>query len=330
MITLFEEAGDAGSGGGGGQAAPAAKSLLGDAANGSPTPDPAASGGKSAVAETWWKGYFKEDGTIDKARLSHLPDEMKGDKALFERFNKVDDLFKSYAHHARLAREKGLAPLRDGASETEVSEHLAKIARANNAPEKWEGYGLKKPEGVADGLWDQTYADSMAKVFHKYGLSPKAVSDITSESMRLQQETLATIEADNAKAQDDHWKAQEKALRDAFGPYKEQRLKEAVAGARWMGLDPSDPIFSQNAALIIAAAKVASKISEAKFVDGSSELTTGKSAESEITAIANDPSHKYYDIMRNPSKNPRLYEEAIAYRRKLIQQVSAERDAAKR
>jgi hypothetical protein len=279
---------------------------------------------KPVVAETWWKGWIKEDGSLDKGRLAHLPTEYQSDKAIFDRFNKADDFFKTFVHAQKLAREKGLTPLREGASESERAEHIAKLAKINGVPDKPEGYGIKKPDSLRDDLWDDGVMGEMAKVFHKHALAPDAAKDLIETWGKLNTDRLAQSEEAMAKAQESEWKEKEAMLRNTWGPFLPERLKEAVAGLKWLGLDPSDPSIANNPALIIAAQKVSTKISEAKYVDGNSSHTPTVSAEAELKAMATDPSHKYYKAMHEPNRNPSLTEEAIQYRRKLTQQLAKE------
>lgn len=335
MITLRsvirDEAGGGDAGGGTPPPAGGGRSLIGDAGAppaGAPagTP-PAGDGGKPVIGETWWKGWIKEDGSLDKGRLAHLPEELRGDKALLERFGKFDDLAKSYVHAAKTAREKGLMPLREGATEAEKTDFLMRRAKLNGAPDKPEGYGIKRPDNLPEEAWNENIANRVAKAAHARGLSAEDVQTLFNAQNEGVAEELSTIQAEQAKASEADWKAKEKALNDAFGANKAERIKEAVAGARWAGVPVDAEWFVQNPEAIIAFAKVYSKIGEAKFVDGQSGGDAAKSAKDEIQAMANDPSHKYYAILRDSSmqqRQPALYQEAIAHRRKIAQQLDKE------
>jgi hypothetical protein len=325
---LMEEAGDAGTGGGG--TATATRSLIGDAGKAdttTATTTTATTTGdtKPAVAETWWKGWVKEDGSLDKSRLTHLSDAEKADKAFLERFGKFDDFIKTAIHGSKMAREKGLLPLREGATKEEVDDFLARRARLNGAPEKPEGYGIKRPETLPEEAWDDDIMGRVAKAAHARGLSKDDLAALVNEHAAAVDEKLKAIQEENAAAEEKAWKEANAKLDTTFGPFKAERIKEAVHGARWMGIDPESPTFVQNADLIIAAQKVYSKIADAQFVNGGSAAASGQSAEAELEAMANNPAHKYYEVLRNPSKNPRLYEEAIQERRKVINRLESER-----
>lgn len=279
---------------------------------------PAAPAG--AVAETWWKGWIKETGELDVSRLNHLPEELKGSQAVLARFKKADDFFKSFAHAQQLVSQKGLTPLREGASPEEVTDHMKRMALVNGTPEKPEGYGIKHESPEVQKQYDE-----FAKVFHKHALSPSAVKDLVALNESLQKAQMEAYETERARAEDAAWKEMEKEIDREFGAFKAEKFAAARSGARWMGLDPDSPAFKQNAKLIIAAAKVGEKIGEAKFVDGGSAEHGTMAPEDELKDMGTNPANKYYDILRNPGKNPRLAQEAYAHQLRLGERIAAKK-----
>lgn len=272
------------------------------------------------VGETWWKGWVKEDGSLDPSRLNHLPADLKDSQAMFARFKKADDFFQSFAHHARTAREKGLTPLREGATPEELTDHMKRLALVNGAPEKPEGYGIKHENPEVQKQYDE-----FGKVFHKWALPPAAVKELVALNEKMQSDQVEAYKTEQARAEDTAWKEQEAQINRDFGPFKQEKFAAARSGARWMGIDPDSPMFKQNAALIVAAAKVGEKIGEAKFVDGGSAASGTMDPQSELNAMATDPTHKYYDVLRNPNKNPRLAHEAYQHQMKLGEQIAKRR-----
>src|SRR5690554_3568427 len=124
-ILRAPEGGEGPGGGGGGDGG---RSLLPPPpAGGDGSPPPAGGDGKGAVGEVWWKGWVREDGSLDQSRLKHLPEDRREDLGILSRFKSLDDLAKSLAHGWRTAKEKGLLPLREGATEAERAEHMAHL-----------------------------------------------------------------------------------------------------------------------------------------------------------------------------------------------------------
>lgn len=292
------------------------RSLIPPGASGAPQ----GNGTPPVIAETWYKGWIKEDGSLDPQRLSHLPEDLKGSQSVLARFRKADDFFKSFAHAQQLVSQKGLTPLREGATAEERADHMKRLAMVTGAPEKPEGYGIKN-----DNPEIQKQYDEFSKVFHKHGLSPEAVKELVAVNEALQKGQLEAYEEQQARDEDTRWQEQEKLLKREFGAFQTEKFASARSGARWMGIDPDSPMFKQNAQLIIAAAKVGEKIGEAKFVDGGSASSTESDPEKEMAELSSNPAHKYYDILRHPDKNARLFSEACEYQRKLGERIAAKR-----
>lgn len=322
FTVLRDDTAPDGGGGGGGEG----PSLI--PAAGAPPATTPAGGAPPANANAgppWWNGILKDDGKIDVSKFDKLPDELKDSQAILKRYGTIEDVYKGLAHHARTAREKGLVPLRDGASEAEVADHLERLAKINGRPDTPEGYGLKRPDNVPEDQWDQGFVDGMAKVFHKHALSPAAVKEIFATYDRATNAKLEELQAEAAQQDEARFQAQQQKLKLEFGAFAQEKFHAAVRGARWMGIDPNSPLFKTNADLIIAAAKVGAEIEEAKFVDGGAAATFGADPEAEMQAMVSDPTHKFYDVLRNPGKNPRLYQEALAFQVRLSTAIAAKR-----
>lgn len=323
--------GNAGSGAGNGNAGAAGGRSMIPPAGGGGTGDDGKGGqaaggsgggdGKGAVGEIFWKGWMKEDGSFDHSRLKHLPDTLKDSENILKRYPNIEEMAKGLAHHARLASKKGLMPLREGATDAEKAEHAERLRSITNAPEKPEGYGIK-----VDDPELQAELNEFAAVFHKHAISPEAVKELLALNDQKNAQFREREQAAAAQALDKAWDENHRMLRNAFGPLVESKLKAASAAAAWMGLDLNAPELMASpklqAQLAIAAAKVASRIEEAQFVDGGSAGQVKVSAAQELQALANDPNHKYYKALRD-SSHP-LYREALQYRRKLSERKAQE------
>lgn len=306
----------------------AGRSLIGDGAAAGTGAGAGAAAGAAVVGETWWKGWAKEDGSLDPSRLNHLPPELKEHQALFARFKKVDDFYKSYAHAQSMLGQRPITPLREGATEAERAAFQKQLSAITGAPEKPEGYGIARPEDVPQEMWREQFAAKVAATLHKHGASPELARELMEVNNAESKAAMQEFEEAQARQEDAHWKEQEKLIQQEFGPFKAEKIAAAVQGARWMGLDPESPAFKTNAQLIIAAAKVGEKISDAKFVNGDSSAAANSDPEAELASMVNDPAHKYYDIIRNPGKNARLFQEASLYQLSLGKKIAAKRARA--
>lgn len=91
---------------------------------------------------------------------------------------KVDQLGAAYVSlEKQFSQKRELKPLSTDATDEQKAAYYADLRKMTGAPEKPEGYGLAKPEGVADEQWDKAFADSAAAIAHKHGLSPDALKE---------------------------------------------------------------------------------------------------------------------------------------------------------
>lgn len=310
-------------------APPPAAPPAGDPPSRSLVPDPGTppanqpAGNPPVVGETWWKGWIRDDGSLEKGRLRHLPDELKGSEKILNRFEKADDFFKSFAHAQRLVSEKGLTPLREGATAEEQAEHIKRLASVTGAPEKWESYGITKPEGIPDEKWDGKLVEQIGPIFHKHAASPGLVKEVV-ETFNKHQQALDQEAADQfARDEDAHFAEQEKIIKREFGPFAKGKFEAARSGARWMGIDLDQSAYKTDAAFIIAAAKVGEKIGEARHIAGDPTTNLGgMSPQDQLSDMVNNPANPYYEALRSPHKNPRLTKEAQNLQRRLGQAIA--------
>lgn len=278
----------------------------------SPTPSPESSG-------AWHSSWIKPDGAFDHQALDKLPDTFKDSKATLARYGKIDDLIQAFENQRRIISVKGLLPLRGEATDAEKQAHKNDVRKFFGVPEKPEGYGIKKPEGVQDGYWSQEFADEMAKVFHEHDLSPAQAKAIVEGWTKYQTDAIGALEAHESQTAAQRLADNNAKLDQAFGVRRPQMEQLAVRGALAAGLDPNSDTFKQNADVIIAMANVARSLGEDKLPRP--EGTPGGSdVKAEYTAMHQDPANQYYAILRNPA-HPR-YAEACKRREFLAEQIA--------
>jgi hypothetical protein len=311
-IRLYEQAGDGGSGGGGGTGGGASGAASGDAAasasasllsggatsqTGSETSGSAVQSSSSSastetsstVGEAWHVGLYDASGKINPAKFDALPEHLKSHKDLFGRYQTVEALMGGLANMSSLAGKKALAPLPENATPEAKAERQKLMAQLNNVPEKPEGYGLKRPDNIPEGQWNQEYADGIAGILHKHAISPQAAKELMEfdalHASKIGETTQAQVQA--AK------QAEAKALKDAFGADYAKQVDLAVRGAKTVGLDPNDPIFG-NHKVVVAMAKFASLVSEDRLISGESSANAGMDDRAKALDIVNNPSNPMY------------------------------------
>lgn len=272
-------------------------------------------GAKPAASDgPWFKGWLKEDGTLDKSRLDHLPDTLKGFRPTLEQFNKFEDFLGSAAHNKSLVGKKGMLPLSENASEAERKEFDTRLREALRVPKTPEDYGIKRPDNFPEAMWDDGFAGEMGKVMHKHALSPEAARELVEANNRIIMERATKAEAVEAEAVLTARKAGNELLDREFGFQRAEMEKLAVRQARYMGIDPANPAFNASPEMIVAFARMGSRNKEPEFVRG--ESTQAPDAEAELHAIGHDKTHRYHKALRDPT-HP-LYSEANAHFDKLI------------
>lgn len=302
--SLLETGGSGQQGGAGGQGSGQQGGQVGGGTGG-------ANGG--AASGPWFSGWLKPDGKLDKAALDKLPDSLKGFKATLEQFSDLDGVISAFQHNKSLVGKKGLAPLREGASDVEKAEHRKILAQVNGVPEKPEGYGIKRPDNIPEDLWDQGYVDAMTQLFHEEAVSPAAVQRLVAKHNELIQAAVTKSESQDAEAHVASFTADNKKLDDAFGFQRAELSKMAERAARYFGVDPSSPGFNRNPDFIIAMAKVAQRIKEPEFVQGTA--VEAPDPEVELKSLTSG-THKYSKALKDP-RSP-LYAEAQAHFDKLV------------
>lgn len=304
---LFNEAGDAGGGGGsadsgaaagaaGAGASAGSTTLLGggDPPAGSPPAGSPSGSPPSSAAKGAWGGLVQEDGTFSEAWWEKDPD-LKEHGAHLSKFKGVKDALVSGINLQGLLGKKADAVLIPGPDSP--PDVIAKFREKLGVPENPEGYGLKKPDNLPEGVtWDEARVKDFSKLAHDLSLTPQQVAklqewDMTQavgSSARTQEAIIATEKAELQK--------QETKLSEAWGngadftKNKELATRAAVTAGFTVEQLGSDPIF-RNADVVKAFAKLGSLMSEDTLAKGATN------------AGYNDGYSKSMDIINNP-QNP--------------------------
>lgn len=197
---------------------------------------------------------------------------------------------------ANLAGKKGLEPLPKDAPAELVAERTALMRKLNNVPEKPDGYGIKKPDGVPDDQWNGEYVGGVLGILHKHNASPELVQEL----VKMDQDFAGKLRAGGEAAQAETLKKEGEALRTAFGSDFDKKLGSAKRVAATLGLDVNDPAIGNSSKLIIALSKVADMVSEDKLVSGDGGADFGKGDREKALDIVNNPANPLHKAFHDP------------------------------
>jgi hypothetical protein len=193
-------------------------------------------------------------------------DESKGEP-------KLDQLGASY-----ISLEKAFSSKREvkkpgaDAKPDEIAAYQSEVRKITGAPDKPEGYGLKAPENLPEGVeWNAELATKAATIAHKYSVPPEALQEL----IALNNENVGGMMAKSAEAQ--------KAQRDEMiaglnAEWKDQapnNWQRAARGAIALGIDINSSELANNAEFIKAALAVDKLIGEdTKLIGAESSQAT--------------------------------------------------------
>lgn len=322
---LYEEAGAGGAGGGGGQPAGAPSdggapaggapsgggSLLSSAPGGSgaSAPEagqspaagtPADAGAPQAVGgDPFYVGLWDKTGKINKAAFDKLPDGLKAYKDTFAKYDTAEAFFHGVGNLVNLAGKKGLQPLPADAPEAVKAERAALMRTLNNVPEKIEGYGVKKPDGLPDEQWNPEYVNGILGVLHKHNASPELVKELVA----LDAQSATAMRAQGEAAKQAAYKQEVATLQKEFGAEFGKKIDLAARAARTLGLDPNDASVFGNAKVVSAFARMAEMVSEDRLVNGDASAGFSKGDREKALDIINNaanPLHTAYHNTADP------------------------------
>ncbi len=139
------------------------------------------------------------------------------------------------AQTALRTRQPGLPPRPAADSPPEV--HAA-WRTAHGIPETPEGYGLTKPEGLPDELYDANEAAKFAQFAHEKGMAPDLVKDLQKWYVENTQGKVSEIQQQQAQQAEALRLSEAQELGKRFGDKLDGTLKDVQAVAQAMGKEP--------------------------------------------------------------------------------------------
>jgi len=186
---------------------------------------------------------------------------------------KLDQLGASY-----ISLEKAFSSKREvkkpgaDAKPEELAAYQAEVRKITGAPDKPEGYGLKAPENLPEGVeWNAELAGKASAIAHKYSVPPEALHEL----IALNNENVGGMMAKSAEAQKVQRDEMIAGLNAEWKDQAPNNWQRAARGAIALGIDINDSELANNAEFIKAALAVDRLIGEdTKLIGADSSQAT--------------------------------------------------------
>lgn len=250
----------------------------------------------AGAAPAPWHGDFFKDGKINRESYARLPENLRSlaDGEL-KNIETPDQLMEKVKNLSALAGRKALAPLGANATTEERQAQDQILHTVMGAPEKPEGYGLKRPDALPDTAWDENYAKTISGVLHKHHASPALAAElVAAQTAQVQLNLQQQVEYEKQ-----YFKGQDDTFRGELGKQGldyDKTLAVITQAAAKFGMGADEPML-KNAGVRLMMLKVAQTIGEAKFVGGESPAAGLKSDEAQADDIVHNkdnPDYKAY------------------------------------
>jgi len=277
-----------------------------------PANPPAAPSVPTPNTDPWFKDWQGADGKINKSAYDRLPDDLKPHAEMLKGYETTEAVLRALVHNKQMAGKKGLEPLPADATPEVKAEFEKRLHSLTGAPEKPEGYGIKKPDNIPPELWHDDTLKAALDIMHKGHVSPetaKALIDLQVKSVDAQGKAgLATLQ----KQQDDYKAEQMAALHKEW--HDDTSFQKNVAAAQRMaltlGFKPEDAIFGR-ADMVIAMAKMHDLISPDKLVAGDMHSDLGSGYRAQALDIMNNESNPLYKAYRGIGVDAQTHQRAV-------------------
>jgi hypothetical protein len=204
----------------------------------------------------------------------------------FSKFKSMKGLGESYQNLSKLLASDKVPIPKEDAKDEEWSAFWNKVGR----PEKSDGYGVKKPDELDAGLWDDERAKGWAEAAHKLGLTKKQVDGLLAhevEGMKKMQK-LMSDRPEETKA----------LLRKEWGAGADAKMDAAARVVLHLGGDEllKDPVVANHPAFIRAMAKVGELLSEKGALPGARDVSMANvnSVRQQLDSIMNNKDDAYW------------------------------------
>lgn len=294
---LFNEAADSGNGGNGGgsgsgQGATTAgtTTLLSQSAQQSAPVSPGSnsnSNGNEGVPYDF-RTAFDDKGGFKQGWTDALPDDLKEYAPTLGKYPNPVEALRGLGNAQKLiGQRQTIKPPGSDAKPEEITAWRKMLG----VPENAEGYGIKAPEKLPEGVkWDDKTANDFAKLAHEINLTPAQAQKLLEFDIG-QKQGLYTKGMESLTT---HQNQQRTMLQEAWGDKYQDNMNKAIATAERLGLDPNDAELGNSAKFIKALHQASHLFKEDVLLKGAAGGATGEQAAEDIRRNPNNPLHKAY------------------------------------
>lgn len=302
----FNEAGDSGEGNGGGSPAGNAGASGGSLLASGEAGAALAQGGQAQVAQGSqnagagafdFRSLIGDDGKFVPGYQDKLPDNLKEHG---KHFAKYTDPVQALQHTLNLQQLLGqkadavVIPAADAPKEA-----WAPVLKRLGVPDSPEGYNLKVPENLPDGVKvDPAELKEFATFAHTLGLTPQQVAKLQEFDLGRAAKSVSGSAAQTAAIEAQEFTKQKEILTKEWGNGPEALKKNALAqrAALTFGFTAeeveSDPLF-RNAKFVMTLARAGAAMSEDTLVKGT-DLNSAGGLKARASDVINNPQNPLY------------------------------------
>ena len=240
-----------------------------------------------------------DDGKFSEGWTDKLPDDLKPYAATFSKYPNITEAFRGFGNAAKMVGQKSAGVQVPGPDAK--PEEVQAFHKALGVPESPEGYGIKKPDSLPEGVeWSDDQVKSFSEEAHKLGLTPQQAQGLIQFDMQRQQATVGQASA-NIEA---YVKSQRDDLQKEWGEEMGNNVEKALKTAQLLGLDPNDAEIGNSAKMIRALHQASALIKEDSIVSGDKVGSgmTGKDQMEDIRRNPNNPWHAAYMGAEGPER----------------------------
>lgn len=277
------------------------------------------------AATTPFASFYGQDG-LNREAVEALPEEAKAMRSLIEKYPNEQELYRGIQHLRSTASSKGLERLAPDATDDEKHRHQTMVKEYFGVPDQVEGYGVQKPEGIPDEMWDAEGTNTLLGILHQHNASPDLVKALTEHQVGQMQSTLEKAPEQEALRRQEV----NQELREAFGNDLGQITEDGKRGLQLLGVEM--PESGEIADLKIGFAKIiemgkrmtelVSEDTQSRGLARGEGRDTAGSYREQAAAIKTDPSNPFNSDFN--SEDPARQKRAQAEYYRLLKMADAE------
>lgn len=233
------------------------------------------------------------DGSLNHKAWDRAPDHLKSLSTVASKYKSFDDMMLGVQHLSTLAGKKALEPLPPGASVEAVAERNKVLRTVLGVPEDPKAYGFAKPQDLPDTMWNQQYAEGMAKIMQDNNVPPAAAKALFEADIAQAKNSLAQAQAQEAKFFQDQ-DAKFKSGLAQIGMNEQQAMGLVERAAGQFGIGKDHPLM-RNGDFRLFAAQVGQQMGEDKLIAGEGSAGDLQSSDlDKALSIVKDKSNPLY------------------------------------